>query len=442
MKYKYIIGLETHIELKTKQKMFCGCLNSLETGPNTNVCPVCLGMPGALPVPNEQAIRSTILIGLALNCKINLQSFFERKHYFYPDLAKGYQISQYEKPLCYDGKLEVDGKIIKINRVHLEEDTGKLLHGQQFNDSNSYIDFNRSGVPLVEIVTEPDIESSDIAGAYLRKLQLIVRYLNVSDCDMEKGSMRCEPNISQIREDVFLKTKKLPNYKVEVKNINSFKFVQKAISYEQQRHTALLDQNITPKQETRRYVESSSKTESMRSKEYAQDYRYFPEPDIPPLDFEENYLEEIKKHLKTIELPDKRDEVLTKKYGLSADFATQMVQDKALGDKYLELVKLNHNFDLKKLANLLINKKLNINAKNADIIKQAEKLVKKTVVDESILEAVVNKVLNDNKDAVNDYKKGKTTAIQFLIGQCFKTLGNSSQSEDIRALLLKKLVLS
>lgn len=439
MNYKSIIGLETHIELKTEQKMFCGCLVNQDSSANTNVCPVCLGLPGALPIPNSQAIEWTILIGLALNCKINLKSYFERKHYFYPDLAKGYQISQFAKPLCYDGCLEIKGKKIRINRVHLEEDTGKLLHGQQFQDDNSYVDFNRSGVALVEIVTEPDIETSIQATEYLKKLQLIVKYLDVSDCDMEKGSMRCEPNISHIKQAVWQKKPQLPDYKVEVKNINSFKFVQKAIDYERERHIMLLEQNIVPKQETRRYLESSGKTEAMRTKEFAQDYRYFPEPDIPPLNFDQKYLEKITNRLSQIELPDIRQKNLMQKYKLNEKYARQMTQDKFLGDKYLELIKLKPKIDLQKLASLLINKKVDINLNNKEIIKQAEKLLAKTIVEPKLLAKTIDMVIKNNKDAVSDYQKGKETAIQFLIGQCFKTLGRSVESEQIKNLLLKKL---
>ncbi|MEK9178887.1 MAG: Asp-tRNA(Asn)/Glu-tRNA(Gln) amidotransferase subunit GatB, partial [Patescibacteria group bacterium] len=315
--YKTILGLETHIELKTKQKMFCGCnADYFGQEPNTHTCPVCLGLPGALPVPNKEAIVNTIMIGLALNCKINLETYFERKHYFYPDLPKGYQISQYQKPFCYDGYLDIGAKKIKIQRIHLEEDTGKLIHGLQGTDTHdSFVDFNRSSVPLVEIVTEPNVESSEDASLYLQKLQLTIRYLGLSDCDMEKGSMRCEPNISlkplssrirQLAEFRDPDSSELPNYKVEVKNINSFKFVRKAIEYEVERQSEALEKGKTLVQETRRYIESTGKTETMRTKESSEDYRYFPEPDIPPIVFEQSEIDEIQKELSTKELPGDR----------------------------------------------------------------------------------------------------------------------------------------
>lgn len=441
MKYKTIVGLETHIELNTKQKMFCGCsADYFGTKPNQHVCPVCLGMPGALPVPNYQAIEWTILIGLALNCQINYDSFFERKHYFYPDLVKGYQISQNQEPLAKNGYLEISGRKIRINRVHLEEDTGKLVHGTQFHDANSYLDFNRSGVPLVEIVTEPEIDSPNEAVDYLKALQLIVQYLGVSDCDMEKGSMRCEPNISVMDSDLWQRAHQLPDYKVEIKNINSFRFVQKAIEFENQRQIALLKQNKVPIQETRRYVESKKTTESMRTKETAQDYRYFPEPDIPPLAFTKTQIIQLKQKLKSLPSPKQRLEQLQIKYQLNSNQARQLTENLTLGNRYLKLVKTAPEINKERLANLLINRKVNLKLSDSDLINQARLLLSKKTVTSRHLEQTVKQVLAANPKAVADFQQGKQTAVQFLLGQCLRILGRQIDIVKLKKTLTKHLL--
>ncbi len=433
--YRLIVGLETHIELATKQKMFCGCsADYFQQTPNSHTCPVCLGLPGALPVPNLEAIRAVILIGLALNCKINLESFFERKHYFYPDLPKGYQISQYLKPFCFDGYLEVGDKKVRITRVHLEEDTGKLLHGAQLKDkAGSYLDFNRSGVPLVEIVTEPDIDSPELASEYLKKLQLVVQYLGVSDCDMEKGSMRCEPNIS-----ITKKPTGLPDYKVEVKNINSFRFVKKSIEYEIDRQKAILETGSLPAQETRRYVESTGSTESMRSKEEAHDYRYFPEPDIPPFHFDTKFLDEIKKELSDKELPDARLNSLITIHKLRIEDANLLTEEKTLGDLFFKTVQ--KNIDANKLGTFIVNKKNILRDKSPqDILSMFNDVHKKEDVDPQELMNAVQTVISANSQAVEDYKKGKQQSLQFLLGQTMKALGKKVDAQKVIQELKNKI---
>ena len=276
MDYEIIIGLEIHCELKTRTKMFCGCLNNPdEKHPNINICPICMGHPGTLPVINKKAVESVVKVGLALNSKIAEEAKFDRKNYFYPDLPKGYQISQYDKPLCLGGELEIGGKKIAITRVHLEEDTGRLSHAA---GDYSLVDFNRAGIPLMELVTEPDIRSSEEAKKFCEELRLLLRYLEVSEANMEKGEMRCEANIS-------LRKKGASEFgtKVEVKNLNSFKAVERAIEYEIARQAKLLDEEKKVIQETRGWDENGQKTFSQRTKESAHDYRYFPEPDLPPL---------------------------------------------------------------------------------------------------------------------------------------------------------------
>lgn len=439
--YRLIVGLETHIELSTKQKMFCGCsADYFQKQPNSHTCPVCLGLPGALPVPNLEAIRWTIMVGLALNCKINLESFFERKHYFYPDLPKGYQISQYQKPLCYGGYLEVGDKKVHITRVHLEEDTGKLLHGAQLkNKQGSYLDFNRGGVPLIEVVTEPCIDSPELAAQYLKKLQLTIQYLGVSDCDMEKGSMRCEPNISLQKISNFqLAISKLPNYKVEVKNINSFRFVKKSIEYEIERQKALLETDTTPAQETRRYVESSEKTESMRGKEEAHDYRYFPEPDIPPLRFDNTFIESIKKELSAKELPDTRVKLFTETYKLRTVDANILVENKIYGNVFKEIIK--EKIDVVKIATFMVNKKNVLEGKSAhEILSAFNKAYAKEDVDPNEINTAVHKVLEQHVQAAADYKAGKQNALQFLLGQVMRTIGKKVDTSKVITTLKNKL---
>lgn len=438
--YKLILGLETHVELKTEQKMFCGCSTKyFGTEPNSHTCPVCLGLPGALPVPNFKAIQSTILIGLAFNCEINETSLFERKHYFYSDLAKGYQISQYQKPLCHNGWILVNHKKIRINRIHIEEDTGKLIHGAQMNDPNSsFIDFNRSGVPLVEIVTEPDFDSADDAALYLKKLQLIIQYLGVSDADMEKGSMRCEPNISVIDKNIWDKEHLLPSFKVEVKNINSFRFVKNSVESEKKRQIEMLETKKIPIQETRRYVESTGKTESMRSKEDAKDYRYFPEPDIPPMAFTKKQISEMAEKLETKELPEKRSAKLINTLKVRKDLAETLVSEKWLGDIFFELYKKVD--DLNKLTAFLVNQRKNIIGKTAtDILELYQKANFKKTVSTAMIQKTIKEILLKNPKAVADYRSGKINVLQFLLGNSIRILGREVDSSLIMLELKKQL---
>lgn len=441
MKYKPLIGLEVHIELKTRSKMFCSCsANYFGKKPNTHTCPVCLGLPGTLPVPNKTAIEWCLKIGTALNCTLSEFSKFDRKNYFYPDLAKGYQISQYDKPFSINGKIgiKIKGrcKEIGITRVHMEEDTGKLIHAIVNGKKTSLIDFNRSGVPLVEIVTEPDFESAEEVITYLKKLQQIVRYLDVSNADMEKGDMRLEPNISLIK----IEEKEFPEYKVEVKNINSFKFVKKAIEYETKRQLEILRKGKTPVQETRGWDENRQKTITQRVKEEANDYRYFPEPDIPPLRFKETFLKNLKNTLP--EFADEKIIRFTKKYLISNYDAEILTRDKETAEYFEQTVDIarKHNISAKKIANEIINKKINIKeilpAKLIQIILNSN--TKADIKDHELLDAI-NTVLKENPKAVADYKSGKLQVIGFLIGNVMKKINKNADTAYIKDLLERKL---
>ncbi len=450
MQYKPTIGLEIHAELKTKSKMFCSCRNdSLERHPNVNICPVCTGQPGVLPVINEDAVRKVIKTGLALNCQISEESKFDRKNYFYPDLPKNYQISQYYFPLCRKGYLEIGGKKVRIREVHLEEDTGRLVHpgGADY----SLVDFNRAGVPLMELATEPDLNSADQARVFAEELQLIFRYLGVSDADMEKGQMRVEANIS-------LGGGSKLGTKVEIKNLNSFRAVEKGIEYEIQRQRKLLQSGEKVIQETRGWNATKSVTVSQREKEQAHDYRYFPEPDLPPLSFTKKFIDEARKELP--ELPALRRERFEKEYGIEEKAIEVFVWNKDLGEYFekvmselgdRKLARLASNYMISDLLGLL--QKASVAGENFRIVPEdfakfvkliergeiSSKIAKAVLTemfstgkdpsqvieekgltqikDETQIENIIKEVISENQKAVNDFKKGKETALQFLIGQ-------------------------
>jgi len=483
MVYKPTIGLEIHAELKTNSKMFCSCKNDPnEKRPNFNICPICAGHPGTLPVANEEAIKKVIKTGLALNCKIAEDSKFDRKNYFYPDLPKGYQISQYDQPLCEGGYLEVEGRKIRITRIHLEEDTGSLVHPE--GADYSLVNLNRAGIPLMELVTEPDITFGREARLFAQEFQFILRYLGVSSADMEKGQMRVEVNISISKNDKL-------GTKVEIKNLNSFKVVEKAVDFEIQRQKELLENKEKIIQETRGWHDKKEITFSQREKEGAHDYRYFPEPDLPPMHFDKEYINEIK--LSMIELPEQRRERFKKEYGLDDPSVEFFVANKDLGEYYEKVVSefeewteeqendKAHKKAAKLVANYLITDILGllsgaqfveadfkITAENfAEFIKMIyrDEVSSKTakmvlaemfntggdpssIVDEnnwrqmsddSELEKIIKEVIEKNPNAVEDYKSGKQNSLQFLAGQVMKETRGTAKPDKVQKLLLELL---
>ena len=438
-KYTPIIGLEVHAELKTKSKMFCGCKNDPfgADKPNIYTCPVCLGMPGALPLPNQIAIDWTIKLGLALGCTINQFSKFDRKNYFYADLAKGYQISQYDIPFCINGLIKTSQGDIGITRIHLEEDTGKLIHDEINGEAVSLIDFNRSGVPLIEIVTEPDIINGEQAKEYGQKLRQILRYLNIADCKMAEGGLRLEANISLQKPD---KTS-LPPYKVEVKNINSFKFLEQAINYEIERQTKILDQGKVPVQETRGWNPNKGETFSQRTKEAAEDYRYFPDPDIPPIEISNEHLASIKNTIP--ELPAVKIERWQQAYQLEAISARQLATERIRADWADDIFKLALKEKVKPndLAKAIINKKIqtNIEEPAAVVIKKYQQLHQNDSIDGDELNQIVQTVLTNNPDAVAKFKAGKVQIVGFLIGQIMQQAKKKLDPKLVRQILMSAL---
>ena len=430
---KLVLGLEIHLHLKTKTKMFCGCdADIYGKEPNTHTCPTCLGLPGALPVANFEAVQKTQLLGLALNCKLNNNSRFDRKHYFYPDLPKGYQISQYKQSLCEQGNLALDsGNKVEIERIHLEEDVAKSFH----ENDKTLIDFNKSGIPLVEIVTTPCFKTAEEAVEFSKKIQDVVRYLGISDADMEKGQMRLEANIS-LRTEEMEKAGKLPDYKVEVKNINSFRFMEKAVKAEIRRQGAVLESGKFPVQENRGYDEGLDETVSQREKEEAHDYRYFPEPDIPPMVFDDAYINNLKK--KIPELPWQKKERLIKKYHISETTAGLL----SVGDN-IELVSrfeeiIAQGLDSVKVSNLLLNKLEFKNLPVAEFILKFKE-IETPSLDKTLVEEAVSIVIKENPDVVESYKKGKTSSLEFLVGQVMRETKGKADATVVRKILLEKL---
>jgi aspartyl-tRNA(Asn)/glutamyl-tRNA(Gln) amidotransferase subunit B len=437
--YELVCGLEVHAELATASKMFCSCANDPfgAAEPNIHTCPVCLGMPGGLPVPNAKAIEWTLQIGLALGCEVSLFSKFDRKHYFYPDLPKGYQISQYDLPFCEHGVLETSRGSVRIRRIHLEEDTGKLQHTTLDGEAVSLIDFNRGGVPLVEIVTEPDIHSPEQAKEYGKKLRQLLRYLKVANCDMEQGGMRLEANISLRKAG-----EGLPNYKVEVKNINSFRFLEAAIGFEMQRQAIELLDGRTPAQETRGFNSENSTTFPQRTKEDAEDYRYFPEPDIPPLHFTKEHIESLRKSLP--ELPGMVAERWEKQYGVLLRFSESFLDSQetvSWFDKaFTELTDKNQ---AQQFCSDVLNGKVVVteftDATRAKALKDFAQLHTTESVDEGELSQKIEQVLSLHPSEVERYRAGESQLFNFLFGQLMKSLQKKLDVQIVRTLLEKKL---
>jgi aspartyl-tRNA(Asn)/glutamyl-tRNA(Gln) amidotransferase subunit B len=474
MEYEPVIGLEIHAQLLTRSKIFCGCSTEFGGSPNTHTCPICLGMPGVLPVLNRQVVEFTIRMALATNCSVAPLSRFARKNYFYPDLPKGYQISQYELPLARDGFVNIETsrgpKKIRLLRIHMEEDAGKLVHDE--HQPLSYVDFNRTGVPLIEIVSEPDMSSPEEAAEYLRKLRGILRYVDICDGNMEEGSMRCDANISlRPAGTTGLGTK------TELKNMNSFKNVQKALEFEIRRQKALLERGESVVQETRLWDAGRNVTISMRGKEEAHDYRYFPDPDLVPIVVEPAWVEEVRKTLP--ELPDARRERFAAQYGLPAYDAEVLTSSRALADYFEKVVagfaqpKTVSNWIMSELLRELkrddreiedcpvspenlvqllllldsgvisgkiakaVFEEMYASGKSARQIVDDKGLVQ--VRDESAIESAVDRVLADNPAEVEQYRAGKEKLLGFFVGQVMKATRGKANPQLVNEILKKKL---
>ncbi len=474
-KYRPIIGLEIHVQLSTKTKLFCSCsADVFDSEPNTHICPVCTGQPGALPVTSEEAIEYAVKAAYALNFEVHEYSRFDRKNYFYPDLPKGYQITQYFYPIATKGYLEIDvdgkKKKVRLRRLHIEEDAGKMIHEGDSMSAKSFVDFNRAGVPLIEIVTEPDIKSPKEARLFLEKLRSIVRYIGVSSGDMEKGALRCDANISVIDEE----TGKSSN-RVEVKNMNSFKFVQRALEYEFERISQAMKNGEEIPQETRGWVTKDKKTISMRSKEEESDYRYFPEPDLPPVILSEEKLKKIRQSLP--ELPDEKKERFVKDYKLPEYDASVLTADKDLADFYEETVKLTakpketSNWFMTELLRMMNEEGIEVKdlkvkpehfkelfdmmdagkiTKNIakDVFKEVFKTGKspseivkekglEVVADESEIERILKEAIEKNPKAVEQYKNGKKGIMGFFIGQVMRATSGKADPKVVQKIFRK-----
>jgi aspartyl-tRNA(Asn)/glutamyl-tRNA(Gln) amidotransferase subunit B len=477
VRYEPVIGLEVHVQLLTATKIFCSCSTQFGAPPNTNVCPVCLGLPGALPVLNRKAVEFAVLAAAALNCQVRETSVFARKNYFYPDLPKGYQISQYDKPLAEHGWIDIRSnggwKKIGITRVHLEEDAGKSMH-EGFPDSaeRSYIDLNRSGVPLIEIVSEPDISSPDEAHEYLTRLKEIVLYTGVSDCNMEEGSLRCDANVS-----VRPRGQKEFGTKTEVKNVNSFRFIRQALEYEIERHIEVIESGGRITQETRLYNPAEGKTYGMRSKEEAHDYRYFPEPDLLPLVVDEAWQSQIREQLP--ELPEARRRRMVNDYGITEQDAGVLTTTKALADQFESAARAAKN--PKRVANLVQSelmgrlKPLGMEieqspismqgvAISADLVESGAisgKMLKdlydvafargqdfpavyeaekpQQITDAAAIENMIDEVIAANPKQVEQYRAGKKTVMGFFVGQVMKASKGQANPALVNELLARKL---
>lgn len=474
VKYEAVIGLEVHAQMSTDTKIFCGCSTKFGSEPNTQTCQVCIGMPGVLPVLNKKAVELAIKTGLATNCKISLYSRFARKNYFYPDLPKGYQISQYELPICEHGYVEivVDGEVKKIGitRIHMEEDAGKNIH--EGGGPYSFVDLNRAGVPLMEIVSEPDIRSPKEAAEYMKKLRTILRYLGVCDGNMEQGSLRCDANVSirPVGQKEF-------GIRAEVKNINSFKFVEKALEYEIKRQIKVIEEGGKIIQETRLFDSSTGTTQSMRSKEEAHDYRYFPEPDLVPITVEQKWIDEIKASLP--ELPDAKRERFVSEYGLPEYDADFLISERSLAGWYEDVVKAGGqpkaaaNWMMVELTKLLNDENKTIeecslkpeqlagmlklidngtisgkiaktvfeemykSGKDADAVVKEKGLVQ--ISDSSEIEKAVDEVISKNPKEVERFKSGDEKLIGFFVGQIMKATKGKANPQMVNELLKKKL---